>query len=87
MRVTARGPEGVPIAFSRAREPSRAPMAAYLTQVWAEGVALDEVERLTVNGMAAATGRAQGRAQGGRLNGLHRDQSFPTGYRLKIGTE
>ncbi len=67
-RVTARGPEGAAIAFSRAREPSRAPMAAYLTQVWAEGVALDEVERLTVNGMEAATGRAKGRAQGGQVD-------------------
>jgi predicted Zn-dependent protease len=67
-RVTARGPEGAAIAFSRAGKPSRAPMAAYLTQVWAEGLALDEVERLVVNGMEAATGRAKGRGQGGQVD-------------------
>lgn len=60
-RVTARGPEGATIAFERAKRAARGPMTAYLTQVWAEGVRLREVESLTINGMAAATGFARGR--------------------------
>jgi predicted Zn-dependent protease len=62
-RVTARGPEGAVIAFEKAKQAVRGPMTAYLTQVWAKGVALNEVERLTVNGMEAATGLARGHGQ------------------------
>ncbi len=40
-------------------------MTGYLTQVWAEGVALEDVEAITVNGLPAATGRVQGRTQSG----------------------
>jgi predicted Zn-dependent protease len=67
-RVTARGPEGAIIAFEKAKEAVPGPMTAYLTQAWAEGVRLREVERLTVNGMAAATGRVRGRARGGAID-------------------
>ncbi len=67
-RVTARGPEGATIAFEKAKRAAPGAMTAYLTQVWAKGVALDEVESLTVNGMAAATGHARGR-MGGRGEG------------------
>ena len=67
-RVTARGPEGAMVAFEKAKKAVRGPMTAYLTQVWAKGVTLSEVERLTVNGMEAATGHAQGRGQGGAID-------------------
>ena len=67
-RVTARGPEGATIAFEPAKQVVRGPMTAYLTRVWAEGVALDEVESLTVNGMATATGHARGRGKNGAID-------------------
>ena len=51
------------VAFEKAKAAVRGPMTAYLTQVWAEGVRLREVERLTVNGMEAATGHARGQAR------------------------
>jgi predicted Zn-dependent protease len=66
-RVTARGPEGAIIAFEKAEQAVRGPMTAYLTQIWAKGVALSEVERLTINGMEAATGHARGRGQAGSV--------------------
>ncbi len=68
MRVTARGPEGAVVVFERARKPSRAPILAYLTQDWAGGVDLSEVERLVINGMQAATGRTRGRSRSGRVD-------------------
>jgi predicted Zn-dependent protease len=58
-QVAGRGPGGALILFDRARRPSRAPMTAYLTGVWAKSVALREVERLDINGMEAATGRTR----------------------------
>jgi len=67
-RVTARGPEGAIVAFEKAEGAVRGPMTAYLTRDWAKGVALDEVESLTVNGMAAATGHTQGRGQDGAID-------------------
>jgi predicted Zn-dependent protease len=67
-RVTARGPEGATIVFEKAKQAVRGPMTAYLTEVWADGVALSEVERLTVNGMEAATGHIRGRGQSGTID-------------------
>jgi predicted Zn-dependent protease len=67
-RVTARGPKGATIAFEKAKQAVRGPMTAYLTEVWAEGVALSEVERLTVNGMEAATGHVRGRGRSGAID-------------------
>ncbi|MCH7794564.1 MAG: M48 family metalloprotease [Proteobacteria bacterium] len=67
-RVRAQGPEGAAIVFGRAKKPSRAPMTVYLTQVWAEGVRLREVERLTINGMEAATGHTRMNARSGPVD-------------------
>jgi predicted Zn-dependent protease len=67
-RVRAQGPEGAVIVFGRAKKPSPAPMTAYLTQVWAEGVPLREVERLTINGMEAATGHTRMNARRGAVD-------------------
>jgi predicted Zn-dependent protease len=44
-------------------------MTAYLTRVWAKGITLEEVESLTVNGMAAATGHARGHGGGSGQGG------------------
>jgi predicted Zn-dependent protease len=67
-RVRAQGPEGAVIVFDRAKKPSPAPMTAYLTQVWAEGVDLRGVERLTINGMEAATGHTRMNARRGPVD-------------------
>lgn len=67
-RITARGPDGATIAFEKAKQAVRGPMTAYLTEVWAKGVALSEVERLTVNGMEAATGHIQRRGRSGAID-------------------
>jgi len=63
--VTARGPDGAAILFDRAKTPWRGAMTDYLTRVWAEGVRLEDVEALSVNGLAAATGRVEGRTGSG----------------------
>jgi len=62
-KVSARGPDGAVILFDRAKTRWSGAMTRYLTEVWAEGVALEDVEALAVNGLAAATGRVQGRTQ------------------------
>ncbi|RMD61060.1 MAG: hypothetical protein D6826_10945 [Alphaproteobacteria bacterium] len=54
--VLAKGPDGAVIVFDRARKPFAGAMTAYLTRVWAQGVALSDVEAITINGLAAATG-------------------------------
>ncbi len=43
-------------------------MTVYLTQVWTEGVRLREVERLTINGMEAATGHTRMNARRGPVD-------------------
>lgn len=55
-RVTAVGPADSVILFEPSRLLYTGPMEGYLTGIWAEGVALEDVRRLMVNGMEAATG-------------------------------
>lgn len=64
-RVAARGPDGAALLFDRAKTQWRGAMTDYVTQVWAEGVQLEDLESITVNGLAAATGRVRGRTQAG----------------------
>ena len=65
-RVIARGPEGAGIIFDRASKPGAGTMSAYLTQVWAKGVTLQNVEAITINGMTAATGQVSVSGSGGQ---------------------
>ncbi|MCH8091039.1 MAG: M48 family metalloprotease [Proteobacteria bacterium] len=58
-RVIAHGPGKSVIIFDRAGKPVRGSLVGYLRRVWARGVALQDVEPLTVNGMGAATGRVR----------------------------
>jgi predicted Zn-dependent protease len=78
-RVIARGPEGAGIIFDRAREPGARSMTAYMTQVWAKGVTLQNVEAITINGMAAATGQVSVTGRSGqrdlRLIAIRYDKS------------
>jgi predicted Zn-dependent protease len=50
------GPNGARIQFDRAPRPSDGPMTFYLTEVWARGARLADVEAITINGLDAATG-------------------------------
>lgn len=57
--VTAIGPEDSVILFEPSRLLYTGPLEGYLTGIWAEGVALEDVRSLTLNGMEAATGWAR----------------------------
>ncbi len=67
-RVLARGPEKALIIFDRARKRTGRPLTHYLQNVWARGVRLAQVERLNINGMAAATGHARVNTRRGALD-------------------
>ncbi len=66
--VTAFGPKGSRIVFDRAPEPSDGPMKSYLTNVWARGASLREVERISINGLEGATGKTRLRTDKGVLD-------------------
>ena len=55
--VAARGPNGSGIIFDQSKGAGDMAISSYLTQVWAKGVALNDVETISVNGMPAATGQ------------------------------
>jgi predicted Zn-dependent protease len=62
--VVARGPDGAVIKFDAATKETAADMASYLSQTWGRGLALSDVESITINGMEAATARASARVSG-----------------------
>ncbi len=66
--VFAKGPENALIRFDAARERTAADVVSYLTRTWARGLALSDVERIRINGMEAATGRATIALRGGRAD-------------------
>jgi len=55
-KVAAKGPDDSVIIFDMAKRQGQSSMTGYLSAVWAEGVDLDRVETITINGLAAATG-------------------------------
>ncbi len=67
-KVVARGPRGAAIIFDRDRNPAGRSMTGYLVRDWARETPLWDVEALTVNGLAAATGRTQVRGREGPLD-------------------
>ncbi|MGB0748005.1 MAG: M48 family metalloprotease [Magnetospiraceae bacterium] len=72
--VRALGPRSTGIVFDGERRrdalqrAARLPMTRYLTQEWAKGITLQAVERITVNGMEAATGATRGRGPAGLVD-------------------
>ncbi len=66
--VVAFGPKGSRIIFNQAPKPSDGPMTFYLTDVWARGAELSEVERISINGLEAATGVTRMRTDKGMLD-------------------
>ena len=63
--VFAKGPGDALIRFDAAKERTAADVASYLARTWARGLALSDVERIRINGMEAATGRATIRSRDG----------------------
>lgn len=64
--VRAIGPEGASIKLDSAPAGAGSDPSAYLTGVWAKGAPLQNVERITINGMQAATAALpRFRGQGG----------------------
>ena len=57
--VTAFGPKGSRIIFDQASKPSDRLLVSYLTDDWARGTRLTEVERITINGLEGATGKTR----------------------------
>lgn len=64
-RVLAVGPKPAGISFDLAPESQGRDPLDYLVNVWAKGLQLDGVERLDINGMAAATGHLRSNTRGG----------------------
>jgi predicted Zn-dependent protease len=64
-QVVAMGPEDSVIVFDRAGKDADSDPLHYLTRQWARDTQLEEVERIEINGMAAATGRTRARTQKG----------------------
>ena len=56
-RLIAKGPDGALVMLDDADTSVRGDVMTYLTQVWAPGLALRDVELLDINGFRAATGR------------------------------
>ena len=55
-RVSGVGPDGAIVLFEPSSKLVRGDMREYLESVWAEGIVLQDVRPLTINGMEAATG-------------------------------
>ena len=87
-RVIAIDPDKAYIVFDNAGRQTHPDVLTYLTQIWADGVALKDVERLTINGMAAATGQTTVNTQNGRANLRTIAIQFANGsiYRLRFLT-
>ncbi len=64
--VYAKGPGGAQIRFDISKKAGGGDPLAYLTDVWARKLLLREVERITVNGLPAATGAADVNTRSGR---------------------
>ena len=65
-RVVAVHPNKAAIVFDGAGRRTHPDILSYLTLIWADGIRLDGVERITINGMSAATGRTSVNTRDGR---------------------
>ena len=64
--VSAQHASGAALLFDRAPKPRSHDPLDYLREEWAKNVPLEDLGRLTVNGLPAATASAQGRTNQGR---------------------
>lgn len=66
--IVAYGPDNARIILDQAKKPSDGPMTYYLTDVWARGTRLSNVESIDVNGLPAATGALRLNTQSGTMD-------------------
>jgi predicted Zn-dependent protease len=66
--VRARGPDGATIKLDAAPAGAASDPSAYLADIWAKGAPLQNVERIAINGMPAATGALRARGEGGNAD-------------------
>ena len=64
-RVIASHPDKAAIIFDGAGRQTHPDVLTYLTQIWADRTGLNNVERLTINGLRAATGQTSVNTQNG----------------------
>lgn len=81
--VRATGPDGAQITFDMRRGRAADP-ATFLTGEWARGAQLSGVERITVNGMQAATGATRLRGQNGAVDARLVAIRMPDGTYFRI---
>ena len=67
-QVAAIGPNGARIIFDRASKPTGDRMVVYLRDVWAAKLALNNVERIDINGLEAATGATRVQTRQGQYD-------------------
>lgn len=67
-QVVAQGPDGAAIVFDAARKRAGQAITSYIRDDWTGGAPLQELERITINGMDAATASVQGTVQGQTAN-------------------
>ncbi len=65
-KVAAVGPEDSLIIFDGAKGEVSGSLKSYLTNVWAKKISLKDVEKITINGMEAATGSTQINTRNGK---------------------
>lgn len=82
--VLVEGPDGTVVQFDGARKDAGVEIGDFLSNVWASGVRLSSLERLTVNGMKAATATATIGKYNGRLVAI--EYAPDRVYRFLIGT-
>lgn len=63
--VIARGPDGAAIQFDQASPTPSGDLVDYLANVWAKNISLQNLERITVNGLQGATGTARVQTRSG----------------------
>ncbi len=80
--VIAKGPNDAAIVFDIAKKPSDGPVRYYLTDVWARGTTLRNVEAISVNGLDAATATAQSGRTGRDIRLIAIRKDLHTIYRL-----
>jgi predicted Zn-dependent protease len=66
-QVHAEGPGGAAIVFDQSPRPFQGPPDEYIARAWASNLRLDSIERISVNGMDAATAATRAQTQDGQV--------------------
>jgi len=87
--VIAKGPDEATIIFDNAKKTADGPVSYYISNVWARGLALKNIQKIDVNGLEGATAQARISTRGGqrdvRLVAIRKD--LQTIYRFAFFTK